>query len=123
MAGLAIHSRHRLVGDLSEQVLEEGVLASLGGTGVDLERENLLAGERLQVPVDLVSRNARDGDERLPRERLSDDGRVLEQATLVLGETVQPCGDERVERLRDLECGDRARRPVLRTLALVSILR
>ena len=77
MPSLALAPRHRLVGNLAEQVLQEAVLPALRGAQIRLEREDLLAHESRKHLVDVSLRHAGNGDQRAPRERLPHDGCVL----------------------------------------------
>ena len=110
-------ARERLVRDLAEQVLEEGVLPALRRPRIRLQREHLLPHERAQQRLELAPRPSRQRGERLLREALAEHGRVLKEASLLRVEPVQPRGDERVQRLRDLERLDRPGRPVVRPLS------
>ena len=69
-------------------------------------------GERGQQRLEVrLGKLCQRGD-RLLRERLAEDGGVLDDAALGLWQSVEPGGDQCVERLRDLERLDRSRRPI-----------
>ena len=113
---LAVALGERLVRDGSDEVLQEAVLPSLGRARVGLERHNLLADERGEQLVDRVAVHPGQRCQRLPAERLADDGRVLQQAPLGLGEAVETGRDERVQGLWDIQRADGPDRTVTRAL-------
>ena len=102
----------RVVGDSAHQILQEPVLAVLGGARVGLDRQHLLAHERRQHRV--VERRivVCERRERPLRERLAEHGAVLDDAALVGREPVQAGGDQRVQGLRHLQGVHGAGRPV-----------
>ena len=71
-----------VVGDLAQQVLEEPVLPMLGRARIRLDAEDLLAGERREDRLELGRGQLGQRGERLLRERLAEDGSVLDDATL-----------------------------------------
>src|SRR5262249_57821773 len=97
MVGALLLLRQRLVRDALEQVLEEPVLATLGGAWIRLEGERLLADERREQRIEVrLGRSAERGESGL-RERLADDRRVLDHSALLGGEPVEARGDESVQ--------------------------
>ena len=109
--GATLLLRERLVGDMPNQVLEEAVLAMLGRARVGLHTEHLLAceGDEHRLEVGL---GAREGGQRISREGLAENRRVLEQPPLFGGQAVESSRDEGVQCLRDFERFDLAREPV-----------
>ena len=107
--------RERLVGDPLEQVLEEAVLAALRRARVGLDGEHLLADERRRGaararPRPRPASAATPGFVNvLPRTAAS-----WTSARSSAVEAVEPRGDERVQRLRDVELLDRPGRAVRR---------
>ena len=118
MAALPLLLRQRLVGDAPDEILEESVLAALGGAGVRVHAHDLLPHERAEEGLEFGVGEPADGHERLPREGLAEDGGVLDRAPLVMGEPVQAGGDEGMQRLRHVEPVDLARGPVEVALTL-----
>ena len=109
---LPLPLRKRLVRDVLEQVLEEAVLTPLGRARVGLDRQELLARQRGQEQFELgLVQSGQCGEAGLGEGPAEHRG-VLEQATLLGLESVQPRGDQRVECFRDGECFDRPRRAV-----------
>src|SRR5262249_11840038 len=100
--------RKRLVGDMTDEVLQERVLAVLRRARVRLERDDLLPHEREQQRVELRLGEARERGKRAASERLSEHGPVLQQAALVRRKVVEAGRDERMQRLRHLERVDRS---------------
>ena len=104
--------RQRLVGHPLEQVLQEAVLAALRRARIGLEVEHLLADEGREQRIELGLRRSAERGECRPRERLAEHGSVLDHPALLCAEPVEPCCDQRVQRLGHLERLDRPRRPV-----------
>ena len=103
VAPLAVGPGERVVGNLPDQGLDEGVLAALRAPRIRLEGEELAAHERPQARLELVLGDPRDGREPGEREGLAEDGRIGDEDPLVGREPVQAGGDERRERLGDRE--------------------
>src|SRR5262245_6279643 len=103
MALLPLPPGERLVGDLAQQILKEGVLAPFGRAWIRLARQHLLADERVQQRLHLLLGQTVERGERLLREALAEHGGVLEQGPLLAVEAVQARRDQGLERLRDLE--------------------
>ena len=61
VAGLAVAPGERVVGDLPDERLDEGVLAALGRAGVGLEGEELAPDEGAQAGLQLGLRDAGHG--------------------------------------------------------------
>ena len=116
MAGLALVAGERLVGDVADEVLEKTVLAVLGRTRVGLQRQDLLAHEGDEQRLDVLLGSTGKVRECRPGEGLAQDGAVLKDTPFVRREPVQPCGDERVQRLGHIQCLDLPGRAVHRTL-------
>ena len=89
-----------------------------GESGSSLDREDLLAQQRLQMRLELGLAEAGERGEPLARERLAEHGRILHEPPLDRLERVEPRGRERVQRLGDLERLDRAGRAVLVAVTL-----
>jgi hypothetical protein len=83
MLRLPVRPRERLVRDLLQEVLEEGVLAALRRARVGLHREHLLAHERGEHWLQLLLGQPRQRREPALREALPQHGRVLEDAPLL----------------------------------------
>ena len=88
---------------MPDEILEKAVLPVLGGPRICLNAEHLLAHERLEQRLELLGLALRQRRQRLPRESLAEHGSVFEHPPLRFRETVQPCGDESVQRLGHLE--------------------
>jgi hypothetical protein len=80
----------------AEEVLEE-VLSALGRARVRLEREDLLAHEGREHPLDLGLRNARHRGQRTPWERLSHHRRVLNELAFFVGPPSMRAATESME--------------------------
>jgi hypothetical protein len=101
--GLALLLRERVVGDLPHKVLQEAVLAALGRPGVGLQREDLLAEQRLEQRLDLGFGQPRDARKTLLEERLAQNRPVLNHPSLVVRESVESRRDQGVQRLWHFE--------------------
>ena len=91
---LAFALRHRVIGDLLDQILEESVLPPVGQERVDRDREDLLANERGEETRHLCFRKSRDRRESLQREGPPEHGGILQQPPLFGCEAVEPGGDQ-----------------------------
>ena len=112
MQALSLAPAERVAGNGADHVLHEAILAAVGGARIGLDDDELHAGqpgERLGVPA---LRQAAYRGEAVPRERLARARTRPEQPPLARAEPVEPRGDERLQRLRDVERLDRARQPV-----------
>jgi len=109
---LPLAKRQRLVGDALDDVLEEGVLATLGRARVGLDGEDFLPEQRGEQRLQLVGRNARHRAQPLLREGLAEHSAVLHQPPLLRRQPVEPGGYERVKRLGHLELLDRSGRSI-----------
>ncbi len=106
---LALAPAERVARDRPHHVLHEPVLAALRRARVGLHRDELLARQRREHLLGLIAGHSTDRREAVERERLAEHRRLLQEPALVLGEAVEPGGDEGVQRLGDLELRDRAR--------------
>ena len=93
-------------------VLHKAVLAAFRRARVGLDRDELLARQRREHLLDLIAGHSADRRKAVERERLAEHRRLLHEPALVLGKTVEPGGDEGVQRLGDLELRDRAGDPI-----------
>src|SRR5262249_26451662 len=100
--------REGLVGDAPEEILEEAVLPVLGRARVGLDTEDFLPGQGREQWIEVGFGQPRNSGKRSLAERLAEHRSVLQNAPLLCRESVQPRGDERVQRLRYLERLDRA---------------
>ena len=107
--------RQGLVGDMPQQVLQEGVLALLRRPRVRLQPEHLTPHHAGQQPLQLLALETAQRGERLRRERLAQHGCVAEQPSFLGREPVETGSDEGVQRLGDLERVDLAHELVGRT--------
>ena len=96
-------TRDLAVGDIADEHVAERVLALARDRGACETLDELLALERVQQLLGLPACDAVDGFDRAEPEHLADDGRVLEQPLLLLGEGVEPGGDDSLHRLGQLE--------------------
>src|SRR5512133_1030984 len=96
-----------LVCDVADEVLQEAVLAVLRRARVGLQRDDLFAHERMEERVELRLFEAGESG---ARERLSEDRSVLQKPALLVRQTVEAGGDQRVKRFRHLERLDLAYR-------------
>ena len=113
---LSLPPGERVVRDLLHERVQELVLPSFGRERVGLQGQDLLADERCEPRPE--SRFVLAGDLSKPAEgeRLAENRGVLEQASFGRFETVQAGSDQRVQGLRNLECLERSRDPVLTLL-------
>ena len=112
VAGLALPLRECLVGNMTDEVLQEPVLTALGRARIRLHAQHLLAHQPGQQRLELLYGCAGEGRERLPGEGLPEHRPVLEQAPLLLGEPVEAGCDQGMEGFRHLERLDLSRRRV-----------
>ena len=110
----ALTLRQRLIGDVTDEVLQEPVLTMLGRAWVGLERHHLLAHERREERIELRLSLTGESGKASACKCLAEHRSVLEQTPFVRGD-VKPRRDQRVQRLGNLERVDRAHRPVHRT--------
>ena len=108
----AVGSGQCFVGDLAEQVLEEAVLAVLGGARVGLDAEDFFAGEGGEERLELGFGSAAERGECVFGERLAEHSGVLDHAPLIRREAVEAGRDQGVQRLGHLVCLDGAGEPV-----------
>ena len=107
MARLSVAPCERVVRDALDERLQEAVLAPLRRARVGLDREQLLAHERVEDRLELDLGDSGDRRQTLLRERLAEHGCVLEHVALLRFEPVQPRSDQGVQRLGHLERLDR----------------
>lgn len=81
----AVPFRHRVVGNLADQILEEAVLAPFRRARIRLRSEQLLAHETGQERSQIRLRDPGEPRERSGRERLAEHSCVLHDAALVGG--------------------------------------
>ena len=116
MLRLPVLLREHLVGHPLHEILQEAILAPLRGEGIGLKGKHFLPDERREKDLDFLVRLARERNESRDRERLAQDGRVLDQASLFGHQPVEPGGDQRVQGFRHLERIDVAGGPVRTSL-------
>src|SRR5215211_6280534 len=92
-----------LVRDVADEVLQEAILSVLRRARVGLQRDDLLAHERMEERVELVLFEPGESGERGARERLSEHGSVLQQPSFFWRQTVEAGCNQRVKRFRHLE--------------------
>jgi hypothetical protein len=105
----------RLVGDVAHEILQEAVLAVLGGARVGLQTQHLLAHERGQHRVDLLV-GAGERRQRVAREGLAQHRRIPQQALLRCREAVQPGGDQCMQSLGHLQRLQRPSQHIARSI-------
>ena len=101
--GLPLLAGERVVGDLSDEILEEGVLAALRRHGVGAQGEDVLSDQRREQRLELGVPLPGHGCQPAHGECPAEDGCVLDEAALIRGEAVEPGRDQRLERLRHLQ--------------------
>jgi hypothetical protein len=106
VAGLAIRPGQRVVGDLPDEGLDKGVLATLGRAGVSLQGEELATDEGAEPGFELALRDSGDGREPGEGERLAQDCGVGDEKAILGGEPVEAARDEVGERLGNGEAGE-----------------
>jgi hypothetical protein len=99
------------VRDLADQRLHEAVLPPLGRAGVSILDEHLLPHQVAQPWLELGRGHAVHARQRADRERLAEDGGILEDRAGIRLEAVEPGGDQGVEGLGHVEVGQIADRP------------
>ena len=99
---------------MPDEILEEAVLSSLGRPRIRLDAEHLFAHERREQRLELVLRQSDERRDSPHAERLAEHRPVLKKPALRGREAVEPRGDQRVQRLRNLERRDLLGRPVRR---------
>jgi hypothetical protein len=105
---------HR-VRHLAQDALDEAELAALRRAWVEVLHEQLTPDERAQPGLDLLGGAAGHAGQSGDGERLPEDGRVLQERAVGVLERVHPRGEQRVQRLRDVELAHEAADHSVRT--------
>ena len=98
----ALSARHRAVGDVADDFLDERELAAAGRAGLVVEGHELAPDEGGDARLRLGRLEAADRHEGLGMEAPTEDRRREEHAPVARRERVDPGRDERAEGLRDL---------------------
>ena len=93
VSGSAVCLRQGAVGDLADQALRERVLAPLGRARIGFQDQELSSHQLSQSRLERVGVQPRNRGERISREALPEDCRVLQQCAILRIESIQARGD------------------------------
>ena len=116
VANLAVALRERVVRDLPDEALDEGVLATLGGARVHVADEQLASDERQQPWLQFSCHGAGDRRQSGDAKALPEDGGIGHELAVCRLQAIEARRDERGQRLRDghvVESPDRQVRAAL----------
>ncbi len=85
------------IGRLPDQALNKPVLAPLGRTGVVFDVEQLEIDERAQLRFEVLGTASLQSGERSQRKGLPEHCAILEEASLIRGEPIEPCPNDGLE--------------------------
>src|SRR2546426_8369791 len=97
MTHLAVAPAQRLIRDLTEQVLREGMLAALRRARIRLYGHDLLGHEPGQQILDAVACKLADGAQTHGSEGFAEHGSVLHKPSLLGDEAVEASRDQRMQ--------------------------